>query len=126
VRFEPLTNEVDLNDPEGAFLNKAISLVEQNLQDESFGIQSMIDELFMSQSTLYRKIKSLTGLSITVFIRSIRLKKSAEIILTEDHKLSFVAAAVGFNDNKYFRESFKKQFGCLPSKYKQTFANKTK
>lgn len=126
VRFEPLTNELDLNDPEGAFLNKAISLVEQNLEDESFGIQSMIDELFMSQSTLYRKIKSLTGLSITVFIRSIRLKKAAEIILTEDHKLSYVSEAVGFNDSKYFRESFKKQFGCLPSQYKQTFTNKTK
>ena len=78
----------------------------------------MVDSLHMSQSSLYRKIKSLTGLSLTGFMRSIRLKKAAEMILTQNEKLSTVALSVGFNDYKYFRESFKKQFGCLPSEYK--------
>ena len=67
-------------DPESIFLNKVINLVEENLLDPTFGIETLMNEFFMSQSTLYRKIKSLTGLSLTVFIRSIRLKKSAEII----------------------------------------------
>lgn len=80
-----------------------------------------MDELHFSQSTLCRKIKSLTGLSLTGFIRSIRLKKSTEIILIEDNKLSYEAMKVGFNGYKYFRESFKKQFDCLSSEYKKSF-----
>ena len=126
VRFEPSKKEIDVNDAEATFVNKAINLVEVNLLEDSFGIETMMSELHMSQSTLYRKIKSLTGLSLTGFIRSVRLKKAAEIILTENHKLSYVAMIVGFNDNKHFRESFKKQFGCLPSEYKNKTIEKLK
>tara|TARA_R110002012_G_scaffold283304_1_gene473507 strand:- start:24730 stop:28725 length:3996 start_codon:yes stop_codon:yes gene_type:complete len=119
VRFEPTTSEIDFEDPENAFIQKAILLVEKNLQNQEFGIEIMVNELFMSQSTLYRKIKSLTGLSLTGFIRSIRLKKGAQIILSSDMKLSHVAYEVGFNDYKHFKKSFKAQFNCLPSEYKQ-------
>ena len=84
----------------------------------------MVDELNMSQSTLYRKIKSLTGLSLTSFIRSIRLKKAAHLILIDDLNLSQIAFEVGFNDYKYFKISFEKQFKCLPSKYKAKMAKK--
>ena len=118
VRFEPTFSKVDEDDSESVFINKVITAVEDNLTNEEFGIHSLIDICFMSQSTLYRKIKSLTGLSLTGFIRSIRIKKSAEIILTEDIKMAEVAMRVGFNDYKYFKVSFKKQFGCVPSKYK--------
>jgi AraC-like DNA-binding protein len=55
----------------------------------------------MSQSTLYRKLKSLTGLSPSGFIMSVRLNKAAELILNEDYKLSYIAYEVGFNDTKY-------------------------
>jgi signal transduction histidine kinase/ligand-binding sensor domain-containing protein/DNA-binding response OmpR family regulator len=119
VRFEP--TEVDFEtdtDTENAFIQKAILLVEENLHNVSFGLEHMVDQLNMSQSTLYRKIKSLTGLSITAFIRSIRLKKAAYLILTEDLNLSQISYEVGFNDYKYFRISFKNQFDCLPSDYK--------
>ena len=90
----------------------------ENLQDENFGIETLVDRLFMSQSTLFRKIKSLTGLSITAFIRSVRLKNAAQIILQSNLKLSQVAEEVGFNDYKHFKKSFQQQFGCLPSEYK--------
>lgn len=119
VRFEPTATIIDSEDTENAFIQKAIQLVESNLQNESFGIETMVNELFMSQSTLYRKIKSLTGLSLTGFIRSIRLKKGAQIILSSNLKLSHVAYEVGFNDYKHFKKSFKEQFNCLPSDYKQ-------
>ena len=80
----------------------------------------MTDYFCMSQSTLYRKIKSLTGLSLTAFIRSIRLKQAAFLISTTDTKLSYICYEVGFNDYKYFKTSFKQQFNCLPSKYKNS------
>lgn len=93
--------------------------MENNLDNSSFGIETMVKELHMSQSTLYRKIKSLTGLSLTAFIRSVRLKKSAQLILSSDLNLNEIAYEVGFNDYKYFKTSFKKQFGCVPSRYKE-------
>ncbi|HSF55714.1 MAG TPA: two-component regulator propeller domain-containing protein [Algoriphagus sp.] len=118
VRFEPNTHEVFESDIDALFIEKAIKLVNDHLQDESFGIETMVDQLFMSQSTLFRKIKSLTGLSITGFVRSVRLKQAAQIILQSNVKLSQVAAEVGFNDYKHFKNSFQQQFGCLPSEYK--------
>jgi len=119
VRFEPTNAALeDDSDTENAFIHKAILLVENNLENPSFGIETMVDELHMSQSTLYRKIKSLTGLSLTAFIRSVRLKKAAYLILSSDLNLNQIAYEVGFNDYKYFKTSFKKQFECLPSKYK--------
>lgn len=125
VRFEPTASEIEIDtDTENAFIHKAILLVEENLDNTSFGIENMVDELYMSQSTLYRKIKSLTGLSLTAFIRSIRLKKAAHLILASDLNLNQIAYEVGFNDYKYFKTSFKKQFNCLPSKYKEIINNK--
>lgn len=119
VRFEPTNQSIaEDSDRENTFIEKAILLVEQNLENEDFDIESMIEELNMSRSSLFRKIKSLTGLSLSAFIRSIRLKKAAQIILTEDLSLKEVAYKVGFNTYKYFKISFQKQFKCLPSKYK--------
>lgn len=119
VRFEPTPQEVEnTGNTENTFINKALLLVETNLDNSEFGIDTMVDHLNMSQSTLYRKIKSLTGLSLTAFIRSVRLKKAAHLILSSDLNMSQVAYEVGFNDYKYFKTSFKKQFDCLPSKYK--------
>lgn len=120
IRFEPTATELQQDaSSEDAFIHQAILLVEKNLDDPSFGIETMLSELHMSQSTLYRKIKSLTGLSLTAFIRSIRLKRSAQLILSSDLRLNEIAYEVGFNDYKYFKTSFQKQFGCTPSKYKE-------
>ena len=127
IQFEPTLKEIEKDsNTESAFIHKAIILVENNMQNSSFSIDNMVDELNMSQSTLYRKIKSLTGLSLTSFIRSIRLKKAAHLILIDDLNLSQIAYEVGFNDYKYFKISFEKQFKCLPSKYKEKMTNKNK
>jgi signal transduction histidine kinase/ligand-binding sensor domain-containing protein/DNA-binding response OmpR family regulator len=126
IQFEPTIAEIEKDtNTESAFIHKAIVLVEGNIQNSSFSIETMVDELNMSQSTLYRKIKSLTGLSLTSFIRSIRLKKAAHLILIDDLNLSQIAYEVGFNDYKYFKVSFEKQFKCLPSKYKAKMIEKT-
>lgn len=127
VRFEPDNQEINEgNNLDEAFVENAIKLVNDHIADENFGVDALAQELFMSQSTLYRKIKSLTGLSISAFIRSVRLKKAAQLILSEDLKLSQVAFEVGFNDYKYFRLSFQQQFGCLPSDYKAVMLNNLK
>jgi signal transduction histidine kinase/ligand-binding sensor domain-containing protein/DNA-binding response OmpR family regulator len=125
IRFEPTASEIETDqDMENLFINKAILLVENNLDNNAFGIETMVDKLNMSRSSLFRKIKSLTGLSLSAFIRSIRLKKAAHLILTSELNLSQISYEVGFNDYKYFKTSFKKQFNCLPSKYSEIYENK--
>lgn len=117
LRFEP--GELsEAPSAEEDFIQKAIILIEEHINDAEFGIEDMMDSMAMSKSTLYRKLKSLTGLSITAFIRSVKLKKAAELILTVDWKLNQVAYESGFNDYKYFKTCFQAQFGCLPSEYR--------
>lgn len=124
IRFEPQTEDLKTSESmEDKFIQKAITLVERNMHDPDFGIDNMMQEFGMSRSSLFRKIKSLTGLSLSAFIRSIRVKKAAQLILTTDLSLKEVAFQVGFNTYKYFKLSFQKQFDCLPSKYKQQSSN---
>jgi len=125
VRFEPHgITEDERADPENDFINKAMELVEAHMQDSEFGIENLIDAFNMSQSTLYRKIKSLTGLSLSAFIRSVRIKRAAHLILTTDLNMNQVAYEVGFNDYKYFNSCFKKQFQCLPTQYRGQYQEK--
>jgi signal transduction histidine kinase/DNA-binding response OmpR family regulator/ligand-binding sensor domain-containing protein len=126
VRFQPDTDLERAENLDEVFLNKAIELVNANLQNKNLGIEMMVDHLFMSQSTLFRKIKSLTGLSITGFIRALRTKKAAQFILQSNMKMSDIAYEVGFNDYKYFKKSFQQQFGCLPSEYREKYAEDLK
>lgn len=117
LRFEP-GEQIEALGSEEKFIQKAISIIEEHIHDAEFKIEDLMDSLAMSQSTLYRKLKSLTGLSITAFIRSVKLKKAAELILTVDWKLNQIAYESGFNDYKYFKTCFQEQFGCLPSQYR--------
>ena len=124
IMFGPNKKEVESEEnTDEALLNELITYVEEHLTDSSFGIENLMEKLCVSQPTLYRKLKSLTDLSPSAFIRSIRLKKAAELILTKDYKLSYIAYEVGFNDYKYFKSSFKKQFNCLPSMYRESITS---
>lgn len=84
----------------------------------NLNVVELCKELGFSRTSLYRKIKSLTGQSIKQFIRSIKLKKAAEMLIAEDMSVSEVAFALDFTDLKYFRTCFKKQHGLLPSEYR--------
>ena len=71
----------------------------------------------MSNSTLYRKIKALTGKAPKEFIRSVRFKYACRFLLEKSGNVSEVAYLVGFSNAKYFSQSFKKEFGKTPSQY---------
>jgi len=111
--------KLEMESPDGKFLNKLMQLVEAKMEDPDFNVGSLVEDIGMSQTVLYKKIKALTGLSIADFIKSQRLKRAAQLLT--DHKLSIAEAAysVGFNDRKYFSKEFRKQFGIAPSAYPQ-------
>jgi signal transduction histidine kinase/ligand-binding sensor domain-containing protein/DNA-binding response OmpR family regulator len=99
------------------FLEKCMVIVESHLEDEQFSIKNLSDEIGMSHSNLYKKIKAISGGSANEFIRYIRLRKAAEIMLNTDCTVAEAAYKVGINNAKYFREQFSRLFGINPSEY---------
>ena len=100
-------------------LDKALKLIDEHLNDEDFNVDVMADAMFMSKSSLYRKIKSLTGLSPVEFIRNIRLKRAYQMLQEEDVTITDVAFACGFSTPRYFSTCFKTEFGITPTEFKK-------
>lgn len=105
------------------FMQRAIDCVNRHLEDPEFDQPQFADEMNTSKSTLYKKLKSLTGLNTSAFIRNIRLKAACRIMEEKGAvlRVSELAYAVGFNDPKYFSSCFKKEFGMLPSEYMERY-----
>lgn len=110
-----------------SFLENCINIVEKHLTDPDFNIQTLASELSISHSSLYKKIKFISGQSASSFIRSIRLRKAAHLFINTNYNILETSYLVGINDIKYFREQFKKLFNMNPSqyikKYRKTFSN---
>ena len=98
------------------FIQKFTRIVEDNLTMAELDMTYIQDALGMSHSTLYRKIKGLTGMSGNEFIRKIRLKKGYEL-LNDGHNVSEAAYSCGFNDVGHFRNCFKNEYGISPSQF---------
>jgi ligand-binding sensor domain-containing protein/signal transduction histidine kinase/DNA-binding response OmpR family regulator len=99
------------------FLQKVIVIIEDYLDDPEFNVVMLSHKVAMSQPVLYKKIKALTNMSVNDFIKSIRLKKAAQLLKQKKLTVYEVAYAVGYSDRKYFSQEFKKQFGDTPSEY---------
>ena len=101
------------------FLNKIVALIEANLKNPEFNVAFLSRELSLSRAHLYRKIKALTDMTATEFIRSIRLRRASKI-LKEDPFLNIneVSYEVGIQDPSYFRKCFKQRYGLSPRKYR--------
>ncbi|WP_323026745.1 two-component regulator propeller domain-containing protein [Gelidibacter japonicus] len=107
--------------PDEIFLQKAIALVEAHINDSEYSINDFVNEMGMSRSALYRKLKAVTDQSITEFIRTIKLKRAGQLILQTDLNISEIAFDLGFNDLKHFRKSFQILFDELPSEYRAKY-----
>lgn len=116
-------NKVDevqssLSESDHAFVIRATQLVIENISNADFNINSLCQEMAMSRTLFYSRLKSLTGKAPQEFIRIIRLQKAAEL-LKQGRNVTEVATDTGFINVKYFSMLFKKQFGIQPSKYEQ-------
>ncbi|RDC58355.1 hybrid sensor histidine kinase/response regulator [Pedobacter chinensis] len=113
--LEPTRMIVDSMDER--FLSKLIQIIEENMENEHFGVEILSEKIGMSQSVLYKKIKALTDMSVNDFSKSIRLKRAAQLLQEKQFKVYEIGYMVGFTDRKYFSREFKKQFGMTPSEY---------
>ncbi len=96
------------------------AIIEQHLLNQSFTIHQLCELVGMSYSSLFKKMKAATGLSVNGFIRYIRLCKAAHLLLGSMCKVQEAALKVGISDIKYFREKFIELFGMRPSLFAKT------
>ena len=102
--------------PGERFLQRMITVIEANMEDEQFNVERMASAMHLSRYQLHRKMKALTGKSISVFIRTIRLKHAHRLLEMKKGNVSEIAFQLGFNSVAYFSKCFTEEFGYSPSK----------
>jgi TolB-like protein/AraC-like DNA-binding protein/Tfp pilus assembly protein PilF len=99
---------------ENDFLKKITAIIEKNISNENFGVSELAREAGMSRSSLLRKVKSLTKLSVSLFIRQVRLKNAMEMLKDDFLNVSEVSYRVGFSSTSYFIKCFREHYGYPP------------
>ena len=109
--------------PDEEFLNRAKTCVLKHLDDADYDRDAFAADMGASASTLYNKLRSLTGMNVSTFIRDIRMKEAYRIAQANpDIRVSDLAYRVGFHDPKYFSTSFKKYFGTQPKEFLESLS----
>jgi len=106
-----------LSSPDERFLQKAIDVIEANISDPDLDIERFASEIGVSRMQLYRKLNALTEMTVKEFVRSIRLKRAAQLLVQRKLNISEIAYAVGFRDLSHFRKCFRQEFGMNASEY---------
>lgn len=117
-QIEVNPSEITVTPLDEQFITQALQAVEKNMDNPDFSVEDLSREMLMSRVGLYKKILSLTGRSPLEFIRSIRLKRAAQLLEKSGKSVSEIAYEVGFNNPKVFTKYFKEEFKKLPSQYR--------
>jgi AraC-like DNA-binding protein len=110
-------SDIQVESPDKKFMQHALELVEKNIANPDFSVEELSRELFISRVGLYKKLLALSGKTPIEFIRSIRLKRAAQLLEKSKLTIAEIAYEVGFNDPKYFSRFFKAEYNMLPSAY---------
>jgi len=116
-QIEVNPSEVTVTPVDEKFLKQALDVVEKFIDNPDFSVEEFSREMHMSRVGLYKKILSLTGKGPLEFIRSIRLKRAAQLLEKSGMSIAEIAYEVGFNNPKNFSKYFKEEFKVLPSQY---------
>lgn len=115
VPILPTNNNRQLH-RQNRFLQKVESIIEENIEDDGFGIPELCRAIGISRSQLHNKVKASSNLSTSIYIRSIRLRKAHHLLNTTDLNVSEVAYSVGYKDPSYFSRLFSDKYGVTPMK----------
>ena len=117
ITLEP--NGIAITSLDEKFLGKALDIIEKHMDDELFSIVDFSAEAGYSHIQFYRKLKALTGQTPNQFLRTIRLKRAAELLRNNSDHIAQVAYSVGFGSESYFIRCFKEQYGMTPGQYSE-------
>lgn len=112
--FNDSVNQLDKD-----FLTHLTQLIEENIEEEELNIAKIASQLNMSHSTLYRKIKGISGMTANEFIRKIKMRVAEQLLITGKYNINEVMYKTGINSIGYFRQCFREEFGMNPSDYLQ-------
>ena len=112
-------SEVSLTSIDQKFLKRVMAVIEEHLHSPEFSVELLARECGLSQLHLNKKLKALVGHTANIFIRSIRLKRAAQLLRKKMYSVAEIMHEVGFNDAKYFRSCFKREFAMTPSDYQK-------
>ena len=122
VKVKALTDSSALisktNIPNG-FLDKVIRVINENIEDQQFGVEELVQKCGMSRSQFHRKITESAGVSANQLIKLTRLTKGKELLKNSQTNIAEVAYSIGFSDPGYFTKVFKKEFGITPKKFRE-------
>jgi signal transduction histidine kinase/ligand-binding sensor domain-containing protein/DNA-binding response OmpR family regulator len=115
LRLSP--RQVTHTSADARFVQQVLESIERNMANPTYGVEDLGRDVAMSRTQLYRKLKAVSGQSANEFIRAIRLKRAAQLLIQGELTIAQITYEVGFTDLPYFRECFKKLFGVTPSAY---------
>jgi AraC-like DNA-binding protein len=99
---------------DGLLMDRIMQSINKHLADSEFTVDQLCAEVGISRAHLHRKMKEMTGLPITEFIRNIRLEQAARLLREQKLNITQVAYTVGFSNLGYFSTMFRKHFGVAP------------
>ncbi|MEX2231300.1 MAG: two-component regulator propeller domain-containing protein [Cyclobacteriaceae bacterium] len=112
--------QIQVSSLDEKFLEKILRLIEAHMEDDDFSIEDFSQQAGYSRMQLYRKIKSFSGQTPSQFVRTIRLKRAAQLLSQKSDNVTQIAYGVGFTSLAYFNKCFKEQYGMTPGQYSET------
>jgi len=109
--------DIATNQSDAKFIRRVIDLVEENMADLDFDLEMLARKLAVSRRQLFRKLRAAAGCSPNTFIRTLRLRRAAQLLTESQMTVTEITYAVGFSDLKYFRTIFRDYFGVTPGDY---------
>lgn len=94
-----------------------MKVINDNLDNPDLKVEKLAEEVGLSRAQLHRRVKEMTGASTGEFIRNIRLKKAAELLMENKMNISQIAYIVGFSSQTHFSTAFRKFYGISPTEY---------
>lgn len=105
------------------FLERLNGVIRDNIMSDDLDMPFITKEMAMSHSTFYRKVKALTGMTAKEYVRKFRLRYCLQLLESGDYNVTEAAMMAGFNQMAHFRQTFKNEFGMLPSEVKKRLRN---
>ena len=117
LKQDDKVEKVEVKGYDEELMERIMKVVNENLSDSDFNVEKMCDEVGVSRTQLHRKLKEMTGVPTSEFLRNIRLNEAARLIKEGKINITQVSYMVGFANNSHFSTAFKKYFGMSPTEY---------
>lgn len=122
LKQDDKVEKVEVKGYDEELMERIMKVVNENLSDSDFNVEKMCDEVGVSRTQLHRKLKEMTGVPTSEFLRNIRLNEAARLIRERKINITQVSYMVGFANNSHFSTAFKKYFGMSPTEYAARYA----